>query len=168
MWQEFPSAQVLHVVRHPYAVFASRKRAEERSSGQFRNARRVLDDLRRSYEIAAERQRTAHPNRYRVVRYEDVIADPSAAMKDIAAYLGIEPLPILIQPTVAGLPSISNTSFDMPRDAGRIEVRERDEGLSQRERDLIGAFLGTSATNLGYQIPSPILWRALFLRATAS
>ena len=103
-----PFAKVIHVVRDPLDVFASRKVLEERSSGSLRHPGRILNDLAMSYRLAAAR---ATPDRYLVVRYEDLADERGPTLDRVAAFLEIERLPILDRPTVAGLATVPNTSF---------------------------------------------------------
>jgi hypothetical protein len=54
---------VVHVIRHPEAVLASRKRAEQRTTGGFRSRRAVLRDLARSLDLAHRRHTDAPEGR---------------------------------------------------------------------------------------------------------
>ena len=79
----FPDAQVLHVIRDGRDVVASHRarsgysaavRAVEKWPRYIRTARRVGDRL--------------GPDRYREVRYEDLVSDPGQTMRDVLAFLG--------------------------------------------------------------------------------
>ena len=67
IWRDYPEAKVVHVVRDPVAVMASRKLMEERATGGFRAFGNALGDLVESYRIAEaqrrERSSPAHPLR---------------------------------------------------------------------------------------------------------
>ena len=133
LWADFPEAKVVHVVRAPEATMASRKRLEERSAGSWRHGRRVLGDLAESYRIAAARTASESPNRYRVVRYEDLVDEPLATMGKVADFLEIESLPILLRPTVAGIPSSPNSSFALISQGAIASDRARGTpGLPRR------------------------------------
>lgn len=152
LFAEFPAAKVVHVVRHPVAVAASRKRIEEIAAGPFR-ARRVLRELARSYEIAAS-PRQGHY----VLRYEDLIADVEGSTRRLAAFLGIAPLPVLLRPTAAGQPTLSNSSFARDGERGRVRATAADlhaACLTDAEHRLVAARVGASASALGYRVEPP-------------
>jgi hypothetical protein len=167
---EFPDAKLIHVVRHPVAAYASRKQAEQRLGEPFRNAGRALQDLHSSYRIAAEQSRGGVSDRYLLVRHEDLLANARNAVDRLAAFLGIEQLPILMQPTVAGRPATSNSSFVVDASAGRIhpgtDGRWTDV-LTRFDRECLTAMVGEAAISLGYDLTPVAPWRARLLRLAA-
>jgi hypothetical protein len=169
LWHEFPDAKIIHVVRNPISVFASHKASTACTSVWLRTARRVLRDLNLSYQIAAERSRSAS-DRYLLVRYEEVLTDAAGIAGRLAAFLDIEPLAILVQPTVAGQPSISNSSFTAEAAPGRIQapVDVRTELLTRFELETLAAVLGETASALGYKLAPVPPWRRRLLRLTAN
>jgi hypothetical protein len=104
----------------------------------------MLRNLARSYRIALAQERAARPERYLLVRYEDLAADRAATMAEVARFLGIAPLPVLLRPTVAGREATSNTSFK----AGRGDTAE---GLTALERRVLALAVGSNSARLGYQ-----------------
>lgn len=92
----------------PVAVYASRKKAEQGRFASFAAARRVLADLGLSHQHRDE------VDRFAVVRYEDLVADTATTMQRIAKFLQIEWLPILLRPTVAGMPATSTAHLPAP------------------------------------------------------
>lgn len=80
----FPGCQFVGVVRHAGAVLASRKK--------WRNfdAVTVLEDWRDSTERILGEVRTFGPDRYHALRYEDLVRDPAAELKDVLRFLGHE------------------------------------------------------------------------------
>jgi hypothetical protein len=167
---EFPDAKLIQVVRHPVAVYASRKQAEQRLGEPFRNARRVLQDLRLSYRIAAEQSCGGVSDRYLLIRHEDLLANTRSTVDRLAAFLGIEQLPILMQPTVAGLPAASNSSFVFDATPGRVhpEIDGRwTDVLTRFDRERLTAVVGEAAISLGYDLTPVAPWRARLLRFAA-
>jgi hypothetical protein len=162
---EFPHARFLHVIRHPFAVYASRKAAEQRAGRWVRSARRVLSELMLSYRIAVEQQERMN-DRYLLVRYEDLTDDTERCMERIAAFLGIEPAPILLRPTVAGMAATNNSSFANELASGGAVSRsfDRPERLTPFERDCLVALVADSAVKLGYALEAKQAWRAWALR----
>jgi Sulfotransferase family len=83
-----PGLKLVVVVRDPRAVAVSHVRLGW-SGDHVKPAQRWNDDRRRS--SAAER--ALGPSRVLVVRFEDVVADPTAARSRLAGFLGIVPGP---------------------------------------------------------------------------
>jgi hypothetical protein len=162
----FPEAKVLHIVREPLAVFASHRRLEEQARGSFQARRLVLRNLAASYRLAVERTRRPQPDRHHLLRYEALCAAPERVMGRVAAFLGIEPLPVLSQPTVAGMPAQSNTVFADGGAPGGIHAPDpgREPSLSAEDRALVAACTGRLAERLGYDLAPPPWPRAVLLR----
>lgn len=164
--REFPAAMFVHVVRHPFAVFASRKRLEIEATtrgaeGPFRSSRRVLRELARSYRVAIEHD-TGDPSvtNYCVIRYEALVENRPQVVEKLARAIGIEPLPILLRPTVNGLPASANSSIPTGDRRGEILPNSNDaSSLTEAERDLVTAAVGELAARLGYQLPALGRWR---------
>lgn len=111
IWRDFPAARILHVVREPAAVAASHAALIRHAPPHAHPLAGALRDLARSCGVALRMARTAPADRYRIVRYEHLVADREAAMRGIAAFLDIEPGQCLFEPSVAGIPATPNTSF---------------------------------------------------------
>lgn len=156
LWAELPDAKVIHVVRHPYAVYASRKRLEERSFGTFRSARRTLEDLARSLQIAAENVCQEDCRDYLLVRYEELTVKPQEVIERLTDFLEIEPTPSLLYPTVANMPTRPNSSFSEKQQAEGIlpDAVDYRRSLTPAERELIAAYTGDFAGALGYTVES--------------
>jgi hypothetical protein len=115
-----------------------------------------LGELEDSFRLAAERRRLPG-ERYLIVRYEEVIADSRAASERLSAFVGIERHASLLQPTVAGLPALPNTSFTPDLEPGRVygHIPARDSSLSWLHRQLVGAAVGDAAQLFGYDLGAP-------------
>ena len=156
IWHDFPEAKVVHVVRDPVAVIVSRKAMEQRATGGFGAVRSALADLAESYRIA-EAQRTGNDRgRYRLIRFEDLLESPKATVDRLAEFLELDNLPILHQPTSAGQPTSSNSSFAATAGAviDRTRVRVDAESLSAEERLRLAVEVGDAAATLGYVVPA--------------
>jgi hypothetical protein len=164
---EFPDARLIHVVRHPFAVYASHKEAAQKAGERFRHARRVLEDLNLSYRMAAEQSRGDPSHGYLLIRYEVLLESTRSTVDRLAAFLRIEPLPILMQPTAAGLPAASNSSFLMDAVPGRVHPvvhRRWTNTLTRSDRERLTAVVGDAAASLGYDLIPVTPWRARALR----
>ncbi|HXG24925.1 MAG TPA: sulfotransferase [Chthonomonadales bacterium] len=156
LWAELPDAKMIHVIRHPYAVYASRKRLEERSFGTFSFVRRTLEDLARSLQIAAENVCRQDCRNYLLLRYEELTVKPQEVIECLADFLEIEPTPSLLCPTVANRPARPNSSFSEKEKAEGIlpDAMDYHQSLTPAERELIAAYTGDFAGALGYTVES--------------
>ncbi|GAB2813013.1 sulfotransferase family protein [Dyella kyungheensis] len=155
---EFPEARMLHVVRHPFAVYASSCKSLRDSGLPSSEESRFLRQMRLSYREAASRSVQPASDSYLLVRYEDLLEDTASGVQRIASFLGIEPLPILTLPTANGIPTPSNSSFDSNKVAGKLNRRPADVEfnlLTARERERLSAMLADDAGKLGYPLPPP-------------
>jgi hypothetical protein len=166
---EFPDAKLIHVVRHPFAVYASHKFEKQQMGRMFRNARRVLRDLGLSYRVALEQSCDRRSDHYLLIRYEDLLESTHTRVEKLAAFLNIEPLPILMQPTAAGLPVPSNSSFTTEAVPGRLNSAHHrwTTTLTRSDRERLTAVVGESAASLGYELPPVAPWRARLFRLAA-
>jgi len=162
---EFPQARMLHVVRHPFAVYASSCQALRNAGLPSSEETRILRQMRLSYREAASRSFQPASDSYLLVRYEDLLEDTAGGVDRIASFLGIQPLPIMTQPTANGIPTPSNSSFDSGKMAGKLERRSADtefRSLTARDRERLSAMLADDAEKLGYPLaPPPALRRQL-------
>ncbi|HTH68533.1 MAG TPA: sulfotransferase, partial [Rhodanobacter sp.] len=162
---EFPEAKLLHVVRHPYAVYASSRQVTRNSGRPPSDENRILHQMRLSYREAARRSVQPAPGSYLLVRYEDLLEDTAGSVHRMSSFLGIQALPVMMQPTANGIPTPSNSSFDSHEVAGRLNRRPADgasRALTRRDRERLSAMVADDAGKLGYPLaPLPALRRNL-------
>lgn len=162
---EFPEAKLLHVVRHPYAVYASSRQATRNSGRPPSDENRILHQMRLSYREAARRSVQPAPGSYLLVRFEDLLEDTAGSVHRMSSFLGIQVLPVMMQPTANGIPTPSNSSFDSHEVAGRLNRRPADgasRALTRRDRERLSAMVADDAGKLGYPLaPLPALRRNL-------
>ncbi len=135
----------------------------------FRNAKRVLRDLGLSYRVALEQTCSHGSDHYLLIRYEDLLESTHTTVDKLAVFLNIEPLPILMQPTAAGRPAPSNSSFATDAVPGRLNSAHHrwTTTLTRSDRERLTAVVGESATSLGYDLPAIAPWRARLFRLAA-
>jgi hypothetical protein len=80
----YPGARILHMVRDPSDRCASvlRRWSERRRSG--------VGGATAEWLVSADlaiRNRGRHPDRYRIVRYEELVRDPEVMLRDICAFI---------------------------------------------------------------------------------
>ncbi|MGD8625549.1 MAG: sulfotransferase [Anaerolineae bacterium] len=163
LWVDFPEAKVIHVLRDPLSIYASRKQLDRQVFGAFRSRRRLLRDLARSFEIAVEH---SYDPRYHLVRYEQLVQNPAPVMERLAIFLDIEHHDSLLRPTLVSMPSFANSSFAAPRRSGAIlpAAAHHRGTLTALERQLIAAHAGHGASRLGYPTERLGAIRSLLLK----
>lgn len=163
---EFPEAKIIHVVRHPFAVYASHKEYARTAGQRFRNAAQILRDINSSYRIAAEQSREGAPD-YLLIRYEELIESMPATVARLASFAGIESIGSLMQPTAAGLPTMNNSSFAIKDALGRVHSTAHQkwiDTLTRSDCERVTAAVGEAAASLGYELNPVAPWRARLIR----
>jgi hypothetical protein len=158
----FPDARFIQLIRDPSATLASLLELHSSGGKGKTDAGRDARCIGRSLRLAQRNLRRL-PERYLVVRYEDLVGDPARETDRVRAFIGIRPHVSLTTPTVLGRPVRANSSFD-PGDAGVISRSRPTRALSPTEATLVGAFTEDSARALGYDVRGPaVLKRAALL-----
>lgn len=167
---EFPEAKLIHVIRHPFAVYASSlQHAARNTSHAWNDESRIFHQMRLSYQEAA--RRSIRPSdSYLLLRYEDLLEDAPASINRMAAFLGIRTLPVMMRPTANGIPTPSNSSFRSDEVAGRLNRRLADHAssfLTLHDREQVSAMTADVAEKLGYRLVRPPVWRRKRLQMLA-
>jgi len=82
----YPTAKMIHVIRDPRDRFASQSIHRRAGGGKVGAA---AAEWKWSAELA-ERNRTEHPDRYHIVRYETLVDRPEAALRELCRFIGEE------------------------------------------------------------------------------
>lgn len=149
--ERFPDARFVYVVRHPYEAIAScvnlfyvpwtahSPEIEMRSEETQAVARWAIDYYRRALSFRDE----VPPERFALVRYEDLVADPVATVEGIYAHFGFEPS----ERYAARLREATSRRSEQFKSARRYTLE--DWGIS---RDRVRAELGELFAELGYEL----------------
>jgi hypothetical protein len=109
LFRHFPEARLIQVVRDPRAVFASRQRRLMNRYDRHSKAHRLVREWNESSrQIAKLRER---PNHCLVIRYEDLLLNSRTVLEEVCRFVGIQFLPVLLEPTRAGKQWQGNSSF---------------------------------------------------------
>lgn len=149
----FPDARFVHVLRSPYAVVNS----EARDKTVHRSRRhRIYRPLAKSLYFLERNRR--YLDRYRMIRFEDVVLETESTMRELADFLELPFRPSMLRPTVAGRPWGGNSrtvdgEFDgvdpRPVDAFRDQIAPLDVALVNR-------YFGPALERHGYdRLPDP-------------
>jgi hypothetical protein len=150
---EYPAARVLHMVRDPRDRYASVRRRHEGERAHVGNATgRWWSSTR-----AGRRNQSRHPDRYLLVRYEDLVSDPDATMRRVCAFVALDYDPEML--TMRGAPEHldrggNNSSFgdlETARISTRAVGRYR-EVLSPSELMFIQLVAGREMRAVGYDL----------------
>jgi hypothetical protein len=120
-----PSAKLIHMVRDPRDRYAASLARAPKGKGRAGGA-----TARWLYSVRmAERNRSRYPDRYAVIRFETMIAQPEQTLRQVCAFLGEEYFPTML--TMDGSPLQRDK---LARTAGRTP------GQSPLSTDFIGGF----------------------------
>jgi hypothetical protein len=116
----YPEARLIHVLRDPRDRFASALKRWKRIRGGVGSGTGVWLNSAR----LAQRNAARYPDRYRVVRYETLVAEPEATVKELCAFVREDYVSQML--SMAGASNFrddgGNSSFE-PHPAGRISTR---------------------------------------------
>ncbi|MCX7513943.1 sulfotransferase family protein [Frateuria hangzhouensis] len=132
----FPGARFVHIVRNPYATLVALRRMLQKMAGRFPYLWPVASSLHNSYHQLFT-NRLALPN-YLCVRFEDLVSDTAATMRDVAGFLGIDYDEALVHPTSQGEHwqgnSTSNEAFggisQRPLEAWKSQITDYEIALA--------------------------------------
>jgi hypothetical protein len=143
LYELYPEGRGISIVRDPWSWYASARRWEP----QWQDREVALDHWRRTSMGAlkwrterkeAERKAGARKRAVDLISFDALLSDTETTMRRLAAWLGIEFRPELLEPTFNGRPIRANTSFS-DVDTGvspKPLERARDE-LGQEDFDYI-------------------------------
>jgi hypothetical protein len=155
----YPTAKVIQMVRDPRGVYVSevRRRTEHPKSLPYRWLVRAPLSLRAfialetvyAWSDAVRRHpglARRHPDRYRMVRFEDLVASPETEIRSVCEFLGVAfDEAMLRQKVVSRGERIGETGFDA---GAAVRWRERIRPWDAR---LITWLLGGRLDRLGYE-----------------
>lgn len=154
----YPRGRVVHMLRDPRAVFVSelRRRSEHAVTIPYRWIVRVpalmrtfiLLEVAWAWAGAVARHRTLsrrYPDRYRLVRFEDLVREPVATIDDVCAFLGVAPEKRMLRQKVVSKGSrLGEAGFDADA-ADRWRAT-----IGAREARVLRLLLGKRIERMGY------------------
>ena len=157
----FPTAQFVGVLRHPGGSVASnitRWDASTDSGMSYTLSKSAYHYLRYAIEIA--RQAARYPDRFTVLRYEELVLQPEALMRELLEWLG-EPWSdsVLkhheVQASRGGKLQVEGrVRVDDPIDASRIS--KWTNTLNEKQRRRINRRIGRVGEFWGYSMDDPV------------
>lgn len=155
----FPDCRVIHCIRDPRAVYVSelRRRSEHAVGVPYRQLARVPRLLERfvllqvvwAWAAAVNRHRVLQrrfPDRYRPVRFEDLVADPERTLEGLCDFLGVPVEPRMLEQKVTSRGSqVGEAGFDH----GAVD-RWRAR-ITPGAKSAIELLLGRRLSQMGYR-----------------
>ena len=104
--QMMPDSRFVHIIRNPYATLAAIR--QSKTKDRYPYLRDYLLLLQNSYYYLFKNK--ALIDNYLVIRYEDLLSDPSNTMKRVSDFLEIDFTNSLLEPTIMGKKWAGNSS----------------------------------------------------------
>jgi len=145
IFADLPNAHLLHVVRNPWSAYADTTR---------RPVPLPLDGYLLRWNVCqmhALRARALRPERVHIVRIEDVMADPRAALGPICQAMGLEQPETLTRPTWNGQPLEEVYPWGTIRQPTLDANRAASDSLSEADRAAIGLWASPYLDAFGYR-----------------
>ncbi len=112
----FPRAKVIHMMRDPRGIFVSEVRRRRTAAGGMPyRVLALVPPLLTAFALVettaiwaegawrARRYRRAYPDRYRMVRFEDLVGRPGEELRSLCAWLGIDVQPAMLEQRVVSV-----------------------------------------------------------------
>ncbi len=157
LFDKFPAAKFVHLLRDPRDNFAALKAGVENYYSAFDDdANTILASLLHRYglgmRLARFNQERFGPGRYLVTRHEDVVKDSEAELARISEFLGIDFQPCLLQPTIMGRPSKGNNLDGLEMDGiCDINIGRWPQRITPAEAQVIEFHFGELMESWGYR-----------------
>jgi hypothetical protein len=162
----FPKAKFIHLVRDPRDNYASLKsgwqgRYQHQEDSQFALLQSLLDRGGLGLRMASTNQEALGPDRYMVLRFEDLVENPAHHMAAIAEFVGIAYHPTLETPTVNGVPWPGNNFDGMTfKGLSAVNVGRWHERIEGWEVSIIEGQLGDAMDRFDYKLSTSPTERA--------
>lgn len=167
IFSSWAEARCLHIVRDPRDNFTSHARKHPDWGPEA-----FIDSWRRSARLGMRNQERYGPERYKIIRYEELVTDVSSIITEVVRFLGVEAEQSILIPSRRGRPWPGNSMYedeftsvsDSP--VGRwkrildADTVRRIEGPAQSEMNsfgylpVAGSSLGSSLRWLAYRVGS--------------
>ena len=155
--EAFETARFIQVVRDPRDNFAALK------SGVSKKYRKLGQDegdtllsllirVQASLRFAHLNERSIGADRYRAVRFEDIVGAPEDTMAELARWLGIDMSAELTRPTFLGEPTRGNSHDDVAFNGiSAIHLGAWRDRISEDEAKVVEFHLGREMEDFGYR-----------------
>ena len=115
----FPEAKFIQVVREPLSNVNSLLKFYQ-VRGVERSAASISWYVRKLLKAGIRNEMKLGSDKYKIIRYEDIIADPESTMLKISGFLDVEYSKSMLVPSIGGEPAISNSMYSERRVVGKL------------------------------------------------
>jgi hypothetical protein len=153
----FPEARFIHLVRDPRDNFSALAAGVDGYYSRLgedhnRTLASLLNRVGTGLRMAQENKQQLGAGRYHVLRFEDLTAAPEPSMRAVTDFLGIDPEPALLAPTLLGQPTGGN-AFD---GVATFRVNSRNVGrwrdrIAPEDAQVIEFHLAAQMEAFGYE-----------------
>lgn len=151
----FPNAQMIHLVRDPRdnyaAILAGLKRYEAFSDTARSLLMSVVERVRLGFLSGEINSRKFGPEKYRILRFEDLVKDTHGSLEKLISWLGVAMSSSLLRPTKMGETTIGNNydkmAFSSISDRNLGRWRDR---IPEEDARLIEALLAPEMASFNY------------------
>lgn len=146
----YPHAKFIHVIRDPRATVSSLIRSNVHNSNALYGSKRWLKDVRAGVQLKAH-----YPDDVMEVRYEDLVIEPEATLKQVCAFLALVYDPVMLMYHETGTQEYSkyyeqaHEKLNCPPSRNRIDAWRKQ--LSPREVALIETLCDETMRQFGYE-----------------
>lgn len=165
IFDDFPRARLLHVLRDPRSNVSSLKAFSmglygtlvhpsfESKVGKSILLQILCLNMLANMKMLLRNRASFGDERHRVLRYEDIVLDPPGTMQHLASWLGIDFNTTLLIPTKAGQPFIGDSGFnDKPiTTMDETPLHRWKKHLSAREICMVEYLFGIILDQFGYE-----------------
>lgn len=155
----YPDATMLHLIRDPRDRYASAVRRWPQQKGQMGGA-----TMRWLYSVGlAKRNLKKYPEQYKIIRYETLVSQPEATLREICTFLGEDYDSVML--TMSGANGYvgkgGNSSFERfePAKITTAAIGRYRKMLSRREIEFIQIFAGSTMREFDYTTENSNLTR---------
>jgi hypothetical protein len=149
----FPNAKFIHILRDPLTNMASLKRYTSYRYKNFELLRKCRT-IKKSFKQAKSNKIKYGEERYKIVLYEDLIANTHEVMNNISDFLNINFENSLTIPTENKKPGVANSMYEDSRLKGKVHDQSTNlkwkKELTEIEKKIIVSFLSKNSIGMGY------------------
>ena len=158
IYNHWPQAKCLHLVRDPRDVYASNKLRAQRKGAKVPSKFIIALEWLLSVSKGIRNRKRFGAQNYQLIKYESLVREPKITIKRVIQFLDIDDQPILYYPTKGGgETSWKGNSVDQKFDEISSSVVGRwEDVLNQKEIAAIESVTGDRMGEFAYLITAPV------------
>ncbi len=154
----FPQSKFIQLVRDPRDNYAAIKSGvagyySKLGDSELTSLASVLHRVEIGFKLAELNKQVLGEDRYKVVRFEDILQEPEKTMKGVCEFLGIEYTSKMLIPSSFGVQQGGNSHEGKVFNTISADNLGRwKERINKKEAQVIEFFLGAEMQGLGYDL----------------